>query len=315
LADELEDQLELNFIPGTECKLGCELPLRYSLPCKHWLYKAFDDVAIPISLFHPRWLLKGPSVLYNRWIMSWDMSYRPQPNTSLRHARDRFQHRGEDLILEAVLAAIEKHKSLPAGQAESFALAFIQGVSKLNSAQDKLIESRHLLPAALPEPLIEPKPQAFPTSRKRAMTGREAAEQQGRDKAQAHRRAQQHQDENDMWAATMVAETQLRYSQRESKDQTQLVPDTQLSVLSKTPSISSLDDSSSESSTDSDVNVEPRRSRRVKRPTQDKASQLSQEAAAAARAKAKGKGKGKGRKMRKSIPTSQLLEEFSIDLE
>jgi hypothetical protein len=39
MADKLEeDQLELNFIPGIECKLGCELPLRYSLPCKHWLY-------------------------------------------------------------------------------------------------------------------------------------------------------------------------------------------------------------------------------------------------------------------------------------
>jgi hypothetical protein len=32
-------------------------------------------------------------------------------------------------------------------------------------------------------------------------------------------------------------------------------------------------------------------------------------------AKAKVGGKGKGRKMRKSIPTSQLLEEFGIDLQ
>jgi hypothetical protein len=116
----------------------------------------------------------------------------------------------------------------------------------------------------------------------------------------------------------MVAETQLRYSQRESQSQTQLVPDTQLdtllSQLSKTPSISSPDDSSSKSLTDSNVNAEPRRSGRVKRPTRDKASQLSQEAAAA-KAKAKGEGKGKSRKMRKSILTSQLLEEFAIDLE
>jgi hypothetical protein len=197
-------------------------------------------------------------------------------------------------------------------------LSFIQGVSKLNVAQDKLTKSRHRLLATLPEPLIEPKLRAFPTSRKRAMTRREAAEQQERDKARARRRAQKHQDENDMWAATMVAETQLRYSQHESQSQTQLVLNTQLdtllSQLSKTPSISSLDDSSSESSTDSDINAKPRRSGRVKRPTWDKASQLSQEAAAAA-AKAKAKGKGKGRKMRKSIPTSQLLEEFAIDLE
>jgi hypothetical protein len=42
------------------------------------------------------------------------------------------------------------------------------------------------------------------------------------------------------------------------------------------------------------------------------ASQLSQEAAAAM-AKTTDKGKGRSRKMRKSIPTSQLLEEFGID--
>lgn len=36
MADELEEsQTTLKFIPGTECKLGCELPLRYGLPCKH----------------------------------------------------------------------------------------------------------------------------------------------------------------------------------------------------------------------------------------------------------------------------------------
>jgi hypothetical protein len=105
------------------------------------------------------------------------MSYSPQPDTSSRHAGDRFQRRGEDLILEAALAAIEKHRPLPASQAETFASSFLQGVSKLNVAQDKLKESRRLLPAALPEPLIEPKLRAFPTSRKRAMTGREAAEQ------------------------------------------------------------------------------------------------------------------------------------------
>jgi len=34
-----------------------------------------------------------------------------------------------------------------------------------------------------------------------------------------------------------------------------------------------------------------------------------------AKAKTKEKGKGKGRKMRKLIPTSQLLEEFGIDLQ
>jgi hypothetical protein len=51
----------------------------------------------------------------------------------------------------------------------------------------------------------------------------------------------------------------------------------------------------------------------VRKPTQDAASQLLQEAAAA-KAKTKEKRKGKGRmKIRKSVPTSQLLKEFGIE--
>jgi len=50
----------------------------------------------------------------------------------------------------------------------------------------------------------------------------------------------------------------------------------------------------------------------VERPSRGKTSQLSQEAAAA---RLKASKEGKGRKMRKSIPTSQLLEEFAINLE
>jgi hypothetical protein len=76
-------------------------------------YKAFvEDIAIPISLFHPRWLLDGLAVLYKRWIMRWDITYALQPDTSLRHTRDRYRRHREDLILEAALNAIKAHKSL-----------------------------------------------------------------------------------------------------------------------------------------------------------------------------------------------------------
>ena len=66
------------------------------------------------------------------------------------------------------------------------------------------------------EALVQPNLWAFPTSKKRAITGREAAEQQERDEARERRRAQQHHDENEMWARQMVAETQLRFGQHES---------------------------------------------------------------------------------------------------
>jgi hypothetical protein len=65
LADNVAEGLVLNFEPKTECTKGCQGPLRYSLPCQHWLYSAVaDNVPIPLSLFHPRWLLDGPAVLY-----------------------------------------------------------------------------------------------------------------------------------------------------------------------------------------------------------------------------------------------------------
>jgi len=66
--------------------------------------------------------------------MSWDITYNLQPDTSLRHAGDGYQGHGEDLILEAALAAIKKHKSLPLDWAESFALTLLKVVDKLNVA-------------------------------------------------------------------------------------------------------------------------------------------------------------------------------------
>jgi hypothetical protein len=108
---------------------------------------------------------------------------------------------------------------------------------------------------------------------------------------------------------------------------TQLVPETQLGVgLELSTLEDSTDDSSksisSQSSTKTiEINVEPRREGRATRPTRDLA-QLSREAAEARANKdkeraeangngnAKGKGKGRRRKLRKSIPTSQLLDEF-----
>jgi hypothetical protein len=49
--------------------------------------------------------------------MSQDLSLKLQPNASLRHASDRFQRRGEDLIQEVARAATKQLEFLPAGQA------------------------------------------------------------------------------------------------------------------------------------------------------------------------------------------------------
>ena len=48
---------------------GCQLLLRYSLPCKHYLFRACQTgEPLPKSLVHPRWWLKGPTIRHNRWV-------------------------------------------------------------------------------------------------------------------------------------------------------------------------------------------------------------------------------------------------------
>ncbi|KJZ69110.1 hypothetical protein HIM_11500 [Hirsutella minnesotensis 3608] len=78
LAPEWEAAKALRWMQGTElekeretlsassqpgCPFSCELPSRYSLPCRHWLYEVVvRSWSIPLSLLHPRWLLDGPAV-------------------------------------------------------------------------------------------------------------------------------------------------------------------------------------------------------------------------------------------------------------
>lgn len=98
--------------------------------------------------------------------MSWDVALNEQQQSSGRHAGDRYTRRGEDLIIEVALAAIEKHKALPAGQAESFASRLKVGIYKLTLAQDKLLASLSTLLLTLPGPLVEPNVRQFPSNRK-----------------------------------------------------------------------------------------------------------------------------------------------------
>jgi hypothetical protein len=108
----------------------------------------------------------------------------------------------------------------------------------------------------------------------------------------------------------MVAETQLRHSQRE----TQFVLEMQLlalSQLSETPSVEL--SSSSSSSEDKSDNPEPPRSGHVKRPTGDAESQASQDRAAAELAPAAKSPKGRKVRKAKLMNTSPLLDEFTIE--
>ena len=57
-----KDPFEFNKAIGCPCE--CKLPLRFGLPCKHWILLFYlSKRPLPLSLFYPRWLLDGPVVV------------------------------------------------------------------------------------------------------------------------------------------------------------------------------------------------------------------------------------------------------------
>jgi hypothetical protein len=64
-------ELKVTLLANQNTDLGtcrCELLLRFGLPCKHHLKRAYlQGMPIPRSLIHPRWWLKGPVVHQSNW--------------------------------------------------------------------------------------------------------------------------------------------------------------------------------------------------------------------------------------------------------
>ncbi len=77
---------------------------------------------------------------------------------------------------------MKKHKNLPLGEKETFALAFKKLNNNLAQHQDQKLEQLQAIPQRLPNAIIQPKVTFIP-GRKRALTGREAAERQEREEA------------------------------------------------------------------------------------------------------------------------------------
>lgn len=64
------DKEALDAIDGPKCTSACQLPARYGLPCRHWLYWAsWMGIYIPLSLSHPRWLIDGSASDAMGWVM------------------------------------------------------------------------------------------------------------------------------------------------------------------------------------------------------------------------------------------------------
>jgi len=207
-----DDDNDDKFDPNIGCQQLCELPLRYRLPCKHWMLHFYrKNEPIPPNLFHPRWLIDGPPVLHKPWQIRLDnIDYTRGGNTITMEAErtgDRSLGAGKQLIIDTTMAIVEKHQNLPPGEKEAFALAFKKMSDSLATNQDQKLQRLKAIPRRLPDPIVQPKV-TFVPGRKRALTGREAAELQEKEEARRRRRAQieaEKQAENDARQAEAAA--------------------------------------------------------------------------------------------------------------
>jgi hypothetical protein len=299
-----DESLKEQFEGSKECKLACELPVRWGLPCRHWLYQYYKTGAlIPLSLFHPRWLLDHEPT-DEEWVIGGRREAEAEAEAELphRYAGDRYRDRGKNMTLEAANQLVELQAGLKGQEAEEFAQAFREMGDKLASKLQKQRQSRTKLPAQLPEAVLVPHVRHFrgASKRKRGMTAREAAEAAEQDAARKKRSAQRQVD-------LQAAEAEEDFRRRvEAHTEEAQAEETQTEAK---------DDSSQETEEEDPMEPPPssRRSTREKRPTKKVESQQRRLVEAEAEAEVQAaKAKG-GRKLRKSAmrEVSQLLLEFT----
>ena len=160
-----------------QCPEECELPLRFGLPCRYWMYTAFiHDSPLPLSLINPRWLLDGPEKVLD-WTMSGELPTKAEIMEMQtvatakeiskhldRHASDKFRNHGQNLMMTTAIAAIEEQGKLNGPQAEAFAQAFQKATDHITATATERGEHLEQIPLELPATLKTTKVKEFPNS-------------------------------------------------------------------------------------------------------------------------------------------------------
>ena len=133
-----------------------------------------------------------------------------------RYNGDRFVDRGANLIIDTAIRATEKLKNLPAEDANRFALTIVKATDKITAKQDSILKRKESLPPQLPALIVDSDGLTFKRNRKRALTGREAADQQEADQARARRKAERLSRQEDIVEDTIEQESQQRRQQQDS---------------------------------------------------------------------------------------------------
>jgi len=161
------------------CHHNCSLPVQFGLPCRHWMARAFSEgFPLPFSLIHPRWWLSGGPVHAGAWEMGYyDAALDPQEQQP-----GRFSNRGRDLIMSSMHQVLDQQSHLLSEDAERIALQVVNNNAQVLAEMQALEERERQLPAEMPTP-VPPNPnlqlkKKKGSTRKRALTGAEAAERQ-----------------------------------------------------------------------------------------------------------------------------------------
>jgi hypothetical protein len=162
------------------------------------------------------------------------------------------------MVKGAAMETVILLRQCPPSVAENFAVAVRDMNAVLLEKQQQLLSRAEQSPLELPLPLPQPNAREFPTSRKRKMTGFEAAIQEERDAlVRSRREAMQAQEDEDyrlQYRKEAVAQIIERHSQQ---DQPSLQPPINIS--------SSSSSSSSDSNSDGDGDSETEEAQRPRR--------------------------------------------------
>src|SRR5271167_4150914 len=123
------------------------------------------------------------------------------------------------MVKGAAMETVLLLRQCPPSVAENFAIAVCNMNAVLIEKQQQLLARAEEAPLELLPPLLEPNARDFPTSRKRKITGLEAALQEERDKLVRRRREMRQAEEDEAFRLQYCEEAIARINARHSQQQ------------------------------------------------------------------------------------------------
>jgi hypothetical protein len=164
-----------------DCSHEYFLLIQFGLSCQYWIIRSFlKEFPLPLSLVHPRWWLSGSPMHTGKWMLG----YYDVALDSEERLEDKFANKSKDLIIDSVHEVLSRQSHLLSEDTERIAMSMVAHNTEVMVEINSLEERNHQIPGVLPEPRpprtnLQYK-KSKESTRKRALTGAEAVEQQER---------------------------------------------------------------------------------------------------------------------------------------